>query len=172
MKITKPYKNDITIVNNFVTQDEIDFIHKYLAKFYSENKNLEKDYDALKVTVKYKFEELQKRAESIVEKVYGKIDYDFTPLYNFMRLRSGGISPHADDLKDGAAQQVLYGGILYWNDEFEGGQLSYTNLNIDYNPVPGDLVLHPGTEEYTHGVRDVLSGVRYTSTIFAKNKVE
>ena len=172
MNITQPYNNEVYIVNNFVTDDEVSFMHKYLNKFYSPNRNLEKDYDALKVTVKYKFLELQKRAEDIISSITGNQDYEFTPLYNFMRLSSGIISPHADNLKDGAKQNVMYGCILYWNNDFDGGQLQYPVLGLEYQPVPGDFVFHPGTEEYTHGVKEVVSGVRYTSTMFVKNRVE
>lgn len=172
MNITRPYNNEICVVNNFVNKDEIAFMHKYLDKFYSPNRSAEKDYDSLKVTVKYKFLELQQRAEKVIKNVYGEQEYDFTTLYNFMRLSSGTISQHADNLKDGAKQNVLYGCVLYWNDAFAGGQLNYSNLGLEYDPVPGDFVIHPGTIEYTHGVNEITSGTRYTSTMFAKNRVE
>jgi Uncharacterized iron-regulated protein len=81
---------------------------------------------------------------------------------------SKGISPHADDCQPGATQKVYYGSILYWNDNFGGGELNYRNLGIKYKPVARDLVFHPGTIEYLHGVEDVTSGVRYTSTMFVK----
>jgi hypothetical protein len=169
MRVSNPYNNKITIINDFVSKDEIKFMLDYFDKFYSSDRNSEKDYDQIKITAKHKFAELQHRAEKLFYELFDFTECDFTDIYNFGRLQSGGISPHADDLKDGADQTVHYGAVLYWNDSFEGGELNYTNLGIKYKPVPGDLVFHPGTEEYTHGVDDVTSGTRYTSTMFVKS---
>lgn len=57
--------------------------------------------------------------------------------------------------------------VVYLN-EFNGGELYFPELNIDYKASPGDLVLFPGTgKEYDHGVRTLLAGPnRYITTGF------
>jgi hypothetical protein len=171
MRVTYPYNNDIVVVEEFVSPIEIDMALTYFNMFFKTGLvDLPPEkYDDLKVDIKDLFNDLQQRAEQVFYEVFDDLDVEFTPLYNFSRLRTGGISPHADDCQPGATQTVLYGSILYWNGDFEGGELSYPGLGIDYKPVAGDLVFHPGTIEYTHGVKDVTSGVRYTSTTFIKS---
>jgi hypothetical protein len=63
---------------------------------------------------------------------------------------------------------IEYGVIIYLNDDFEGGELFYPNLNYLYKPKSGDIVIHPATEEYTHEVYPVVSGERYTLTTFVR----
>ena len=185
MRVTNPYDNEITVVNNFVTEEEIEMALRYFNKFFNKGQSKEsyqansdtadffqlstaelisdEEYEILKPQVRELFNQLQTRAEEFFPG-----EYEFTPLYNFSRLMGKGISQHADDLQDGATQKVFFGSILYWNGDFEGGELNYTNLGIKYKPVAGDFVFHPGTVEYTHGVEDVTSGIRYTSTMFIK----
>jgi len=192
MNITHPYNNEIVVVNDFVTPDEIDLAMKYFYLFFNGTRQFKQpyqqnsdtsecfqlyqdepvtqtDYQQLKEEVLVLFQDLQERVRQVFLDSHSDTDVEFTPLYNFSRLMSTGISPHADDCQPGATQKVLYGSILYWNDDFEGGELSYVNLGIDYKPVAGDLVFHPGTIEYTHGVKDVTSGIRYSSTTFIKS---
>lgn len=59
---------------------------------------------------------------------------------------------------------VQFGLVLYHND-FDGGEVIYPELNLEYKPSAGDLLMHPGTTKYTHGTKPVLNGsVRYIST--------
>ena len=57
--------------------------------------------------------------------------------------------------------------VVYLND-FNGGELFFPSLKIDYKAEAGDLVLFPGTgKEYDHGVRPLLPGpTRYVTTGF------
>jgi hypothetical protein len=62
---------------------------------------------------------------------------------------------------------VQFGMVLYHND-FNGGEIFYKHLGIEYKPEAGDLLMHPGTTKYSHGTKPVLRGPnRYVSTAFA-----
>lgn len=50
---------------------------------------------------------------------------------------------------------------LYLNDDFEGGELYFPNLDISLKPKARQLVIFPGGHEYVHGVKTVTSGFRY-----------
>lgn len=67
---------------------------------------------------------------------------------------------------------LQYAVILYLSD-FEGGEVYYPNLNIQYKPQKGDALWHPGNKKYTHGVRKVVGDkVRYiTTTYFTDKKI-
>lgn len=56
--------------------------------------------------------------------------------------------------------------VLYYNDDFEGGELTFPNCDVSIKPKPGMLVMFPCTELYGHGVKEILSGERYISAHF------
>jgi hypothetical protein len=60
----------------------------------------------------------------------------------------------------------LHGVVVYLNDDYEGGQIYYPEKNIAIKPKKCALVMHPGNEEYQHGVREVIKGDRYAVTLF------
>jgi predicted 2-oxoglutarate/Fe(II)-dependent dioxygenase YbiX len=51
--------------------------------------------------------------------------------------------------------------LLYLNDEFKGGMLSFPEYNIRIKPAPGLLVAFPSSCDYLHGAEPTLSGKRY-----------
>jgi hypothetical protein len=100
---------------------------------------------------------------SKLETVYGTKFYArevFMSLYQ----TSSSIDPHFDyshpDLKNSL------GIMLYFNDDFEGGELYFPKYNYEYKPVRGSAIVFPcNDEEYLHGVRSITSGCRYTMPI-------
>lgn len=64
---------------------------------------------------------------------------------------------------------VKYGSVVYLS-EFEGGEIYYTRLGLEYKPEPGDLIIHSAFELYEHGVRPVTSGIRYVYSTFLIQK--
>jgi hypothetical protein len=78
--------------------------------------------------------------------------------------------PHADkQLNDGAPNPFPtydLNSLIYYNDEFEGGELYYPQHDIVVKPEPGLAVAHPGDINYLHGVKMVTSGERFTTPSF------
>jgi hypothetical protein len=76
---------------------------------------------------------------------------------------------HADNPneKSGLNNWVDLSFVLYHNS-FNGGEIIYPDLNFEYHPLPGDLLMHPGSQNYLHGTNEVLPGPnRYNSTMWA-----
>ena len=76
---------------------------------------------------------------------------------------------HADNPneKSGLNNWVDLSFVLYHN-HFNGGEIIYPELNLEYHPKPGDLLMHPGSQHYLHGTNPVLEGPnRYNSTMWA-----
>jgi hypothetical protein len=62
---------------------------------------------------------------------------------------------------------VRYGVVIYYNDDYEGGEIEYAELGIVHKPKARSLVLHGGN--ILHGPRKVTdSKVRYFSTAFVR----
>lgn len=67
--------------------------------------------------------------------------------------------PHTDD---SPITQRRVSGIAYLNDDFEGGELHFTKLNIKYYPMAGDIILFPSNMPYEHEAMPVIEGTKYS----------
>ena len=75
--------------------------------------------------------------------------------------------PHADyDPNNEDTLTIKKGLVYYLNDDYEGGEIVYTNKNISHKPIANSLIVHPSSKEYAHGVKLVTNGIRYTLTGF------
>lgn len=81
--------------------------------------------------------------------------------------------PHSDkeDYSSDNNEIPIYGYVLYLNDDYEGGEVVYTDKNIIFKPSSGTLLLHETSEECTHGVKKIISGDRFVMVgfIYSKN---
>jgi predicted 2-oxoglutarate/Fe(II)-dependent dioxygenase YbiX len=51
--------------------------------------------------------------------------------------------------------------LIYLNEDFEGGSLSFEKFFYSFQPRVGDLVLFPSDNRYKHCANPVRSGTRY-----------
>lgn len=84
--------------------------------------------------------------------------------------KGGFAAPHSDNSDfDGnptAFEINKYVGILYLNDDYEGGELYFPDHDLDIKPKKYSYYVFPGGVENVHGVRPVLEGERYTMVSF------
>jgi hypothetical protein len=59
-----------------------------------------------------------------------------------------------------------YSTSLYWNSDFEGGEICFQNPSISIKPEAGMLLMFPCNEQYAHEVREVTAGERRTTSHF------
>lgn len=60
-----------------------------------------------------------------------------------------------------------YTGMIYMNDNFDGGELYFPyHNNFEIKPKPGMLVIFSGNIFNPHGIRPITSGTRYVHTTF------
>lgn len=52
--------------------------------------------------------------------------------------------------------------IWFLNDDFDGGELVFPELDLDLKPAAGTLLCFPADHHYIHGVKPVTRGRRYT----------
>jgi len=83
------------------------------------------------------------------------------------RMYSGvGMDEHTDNEY---VKENIYGFVLYLNDNFNGGELVYTEHNYVYKPKAGTLMMHPCSMK--HMVNNVLEWpTRYTILAFARKE--
>lgn len=82
----------------------------------------------------------------------------------------GFASPHSDNSdyegNPTAFEINKYVGILYLNDDYEGGELYFPDHNLDIKPNKYSYYVFPGGVENIHGVRTITKGERYTMVSF------
>jgi predicted 2-oxoglutarate/Fe(II)-dependent dioxygenase YbiX len=52
--------------------------------------------------------------------------------------------------------------IVYLNDDYEGGEIEFTNFKIKLKPEKGMLILFPSNYAYTHIAHPVTKGTKYS----------
>lgn len=72
--------------------------------------------------------------------------------------------PHVDSI-DG---RRTLSGILYLNDDFDGGSLSFPVQKIEIEPRPGRLVLFPSNFVYIHEAKEVTDRAKYAVVAWFK----
>ncbi len=92
-----------------------------------------------------------------------------------LRYQAGGLyGPHADSEhfndNTGMWKKVLDRDaslLLYLNQDFTGGELSFAQFNYRYQPVSGELLFFPSHGHYAHQALPVTTGVRYVIVSWA-----
>jgi len=167
--IKKYFKDtDIFVIENFLSNKELDY-------FENKIKNAKWDIEQRWYPWNYNVEPID---EEVTNKIINRIQSLFTQKYYWMgshiiqRIRDGnGMDEHLDK-SDLLEQQNSMGVAIYLNDNFEGGEIYYPNLNISYKPLRGALICHPGTIEYTHGVKTVSGNDRYILSSYGLKAVD
>jgi 2OG-Fe(II) oxygenase superfamily len=104
----------------------------------------------------------RRRAVRILSEQAGRSLYSDT--IQVVRWDGQEMPPHQDDRHpDGAPHDTPWrewASIIYLNDDYEGGEIYFPDINVTYKPAAGTLLFFPGA--LRHGVR-AARGVRYTS---------
>lgn len=114
-------------------------------------------------------------SENIIErfsKVFSQGEkYTFGSPSSIHRMTKGqDMFVHADfsETDDIDEDVILFNTAIYHNDVL-GGEIYYPEIGVEYHPVQGDIVIHPGNTKYRHGVKPVLDQTRYISTLWGAN---
>ena len=149
---------------------------KVIDKDKSTPNNIVKTLDTARITERVLLGDRQKELTNLVktsfldltEKCIGQ-QLEWFEKPNLMRYREGGhYVRHADsqnyDPETNIWNKVIdrdLGILIYLNDDFEGGELSFYKLNYQIRPRAGAAVLFPSDQRFLHQAETVKKGVRY-----------
>lgn len=109
------------------------------------------------------------KMQDVIEKKFSVSVYCRPPVL-IRWLPGNEQQPHADkQLNDGKPNPFPtydINSIIYWNDDFDGGDFYYPDFDINLPIKAGMAVAHPGDVHYLHGVRQMISGERWTTPSF------
>ena len=111
---------------------------------------------------------LKKIFQVVYKKSTDLYDVDINPflsseLYLIKFVEGFHLSPHVDTE---SAELNHIASIYYINDDYEGGEISFPDHNLRIKPKPNSLIFFPGNENYEHEVTKILSGDRYSSSMW------
>lgn len=166
------------IIKNFICAEDVKIIQDYISTI---NFNTKEDHVPLHDDLYDKYNapfdlhtrgEMPKHILDIFSK-YSKGFYDavssssdveyMPPMFSkhyIARYVSGkSLGPQVDESKP----ENTYKSIIFWNNDFNGGELEFTNLNKTIKPEPGDLVYFIESEENRCGISQITNGNLYLS---------
>jgi hypothetical protein len=167
----------IWVIHNFVKEEEsnayLDFAKSVPEEdWWKENSGwyhgkyinalVSPEIESLSDTIIKRFSSLFKVGESLTYGSPGSIH----------RMTQGQeMFVHADfsEVDESDNEIILFNTAIYHNN-VPGGEIYYPEIGIEYHPEQGDLVIHPGTTKYRHGVKPVTKETRYISTLWAANE--
>jgi len=112
------------------------------------------------------FNEISNKIIGLISKEYTDKDYVFNEMNHLYRFREGeSMKVHYDM---GMDPRVKFGAVLYLNDNYLGGEIFYPSIGFEFKPTRLSLVVHPSNSIYSHGVKEVTQGTRYSLTTFLR----
>lgn len=169
MYIINKISKDIYEIENFISDEEQSYFldlanngkdwHQNDTEYpeFWQNKNLTIDPKH--------FEIIYKRIKSLF------FSYEsITTMNNIQRyLKDQNMGPHRDHCLDD--DNVKYGIVLYFNDNYLGGEICYSELDIAVKPKAKSLIIHGG--EILHETSPIIGhSTRYFATTFVKGTQE
>lgn len=82
--------------------------------------------------------------------------------YTLLRYKEGEFyGRHCDDVTQ---QHRVVSGLIYLNDDYEGGELNFPDFDLKIKPEAGAVVLFPSNFVYVHESLPVTKGTKYCVT--------
>jgi hypothetical protein len=164
--------DDVYEVENFLTEEELFEVYKIIDQTSEDswfNEQMKKKHEIPDFWFgKNLFFEEPTIFDSINKKLKGLFDsYSYYPDKLFLQRYKKGdfINYHVDQWITDLPYYIGYGFCLYFNDDYEGGELDYPELKITIKPKANSLYIHGG--HVLHGSLPVLNDkIRYFSTVF------
>ena len=93
---------------------------------------------------------------------------DYMEAINYVRYHQGQhFAIHTDH---GFSYNCTVSSVMYLNDDYVGGELWFSFLDLTIKPEYGDIVFFPSTYLYAHAAKPVISGTKYAAvTMFDYN---
>lgn len=169
MKINKLY-DDVYEITNFLSEEELGQVIK-LIESTPEESWYPKEVDSSDF---WYGKNLHIHDPSILDTVNSKMEsmlesYHYYPNKTLLQRYKKGdfIKYHTDQWIPDLPYYIGYGFCMYYNDNYEGGELHYPDLDIVVKPKANSLYIHGG--HILHGSLPVTDDrIRYFSTVFVR----
>jgi hypothetical protein len=179
----KNIENQVSVIENFISKEQAESIYKRLDKIKTKSPNnhiecalgFKDEFDIKQNLEKIDFEvsEIAYKVKKLIENKFDEKVVIKNCLY--VNMLTGGSNPEHTDMGSisNPDQKKLndeynrkYSGLLYLNENYEGGHLNFSKHNFKIVPKSGMLVFFHGHEQLKHEVTKVLTGERKNIVMF------
>lgn len=156
---------DIFEIEDFISEEENSLIMNFVSNLHQKSWQKDQDKQYFKISGNKIFHFLDDDIRTRVEKVF----YSEYEIQQFLAIyKYAENNKHNRHTDDGTVEKVRYGVVVYLNDDFDGGEVFYPELNITYKPKARSMLVHKAST--WHEVLPVKQGNRYVITTFAQDK--
>jgi hypothetical protein len=161
--------DSLKYIENFLPEED----HKTLLEYVRSQKEWAvQPWDSQTIGL----DKMPENIVSILEEMSVRVHKEMTDLYDveinpfdrnnlvLIKFEKGlALYPHVDT--DSAESNHL-ASIYYINDDYIGGEICFPDLKVYIKPTPNSLIFFPGNENYLHEVRTILTGDRFSSSMW------
>jgi predicted 2-oxoglutarate/Fe(II)-dependent dioxygenase YbiX len=177
---------NIVIKENFIQKQDLDFVLSSIDDKVSWNSNSMAGIPD-KVTNKLYLEKPKVHAilKDAIDRVQKEIEFHFgRPLeVNFPGIRRWDVGEYQPLPADGEDPEghpneafiVDYGAVIYLNDDYEGGVISFPHIGKDgvsVKPEAGSAIFFPSNYVFVHEISSVTKGIRYALPNWYHNMIK
>jgi hypothetical protein len=168
---TEDFKN-IYVYENFISSQDLSIINNYIQSgTFKSNAVNEFPYETLSFgqeeQIRLMMAGYGDRASDILEKNF-ECEVKLSEITSLTKFKTGqNLEEHADKVCESWRDLST---TLYYNEDFEGGELHFTQYDLSFKPKAGMMICFPAGANYQHKVNPVISGTRYATTTFWKIK--
>jgi hypothetical protein len=84
--------------------------------------------------------------------------------WEILEYETGGF--FGNHIDDAPAHSRTLSIILYFNDDYEGGEIEFPNFDVLYKPKAGEVLMFPSAFIYNHNIKEITAGTRYAAVNF------
>jgi hypothetical protein len=137
-----------TDIDNLVKEGKLEITDNWNDKTIVTPREVQKKLDYRLITLFKAFPDVQVNGSGILQRQYTGV-----PLI-----------AHVDNHTD---PSLVYAAVFYVNDNYNGGNVYFSNLGLEMKPKAGTIVIFPTGEDHLHGVKAVEDGpTRYVIPSF------
>jgi len=166
---TEDFKN-IYVYENFISSEDLLKINDYIQsgiftsgaihEFPYETLEFSPDKEILPMVRSYR-----DKAALLLEEAFD-CKVALSEIADLTKFKTGeNLEEHADKV---CASWRDLSTSLYYNEDFEGGELYFSQYDLTFKPKAGMLIYFPAGANYQHRVNYITSGTRYATTTFWK----
>lgn len=149
----------ITVLDNFIDETTCNFMVKKYDELFVDKQIFP---DNRKVIINPKDLDIVNFLKTTLTQLRIVLNkhYYIRECYLSLYLPNSSMLPHIDYYEDEYKDSL--GVLIYFNDNFDGGELIFSNYDYAYKPKKGSIIIFPCNNlQYKHGVKKVKNGKRY-----------
>jgi predicted 2-oxoglutarate/Fe(II)-dependent dioxygenase YbiX len=87
--------------------------------------------------------------------------------FNIKKYNEGAdMGPHVDSSDPTNIEHPVISGVMYLNDNYEGGEINFPNQGVSIKPKAGSVIIFPSTDPYLHHPQKIDYGTKYMVPLF------